>query len=236
MLLEIIGAFASGFFHRLGIKVGEMFTRSKQKESRRITAESVADSNIPDQEIWNIVTSYGKYKEVWPIYRNNGLLEAIKARDEKAEFDQKMSEIETTKQSFVSSTQQKLPPEPIQKNISPTQEHQGRLDELDLALLRSLASYFEEMNGKIRHYYRDHHASREESDIIANDYLKTADIVRSVKTQQDLEKLLESIENLKKKVSRYQHESYKYRWSTGLEKEVIAKLNKIMDRIPSKPN
>jgi hypothetical protein len=103
-----------------------------------------------------------------------------------------------------------------------------KLGELDLALLKSLASYFEEMNGKIRHYYRDHHASREEADIIANDYLKTAGIVRSVKTQKDLEKLIKSIETLKKKVSRYQHGSYKYRWSTGLEKEVIVKLNKIV--------
>ena len=106
-----------------------------------------------------------------------------------------------------------------------------KLDELDFALVRSLASYFEEMNGKIRHYHRDHNASEEEAEVIGSYYLKTAGIVRGVKTEKDVAELIEYIEDLKEKVSRYQHESYKYRWSTGLEKEVLAKLRKIMDRL-----
>ncbi|AVZ30654.1 hypothetical protein [Nodularia spumigena] len=103
-----------------------------------------------------------------------------------------------------------------------------KLDELDLALARSLASYFEEMDGKIRKYYRDHHASREEADVIASYYLKIAGVLRDVKTPQDVENLIKSIETLKEKVSRYKHESYKYRWSTGLEKAVLVKLRKMI--------
>ncbi|WP_339461267.1 hypothetical protein, partial [Nodularia spumigena] len=99
---------------------------------------------------------------------------------------------------------------------------------LDLALARSLASYFEEMDGKIRKYYRDHHASREEADVIASYYLKIAGVLRDVKTPQDVENLIKSIETLKEKVSRYKHESYKYRWSTGLEKAVLVKLRKMI--------
>ena len=106
-----------------------------------------------------------------------------------------------------------------------------KLDELDFALVRSLGSYFEEMNGKIRHYRKDHHASEEEADVIGSYYLKTAGIVRGVKTEKDLAELIEYIENLKEKVSRYKHEDYKYRWSTSLEKNVLAKLRKIMDTL-----
>jgi hypothetical protein len=122
-------------------------------------------------------------------------------------------------------TEPVAPPKPIKENIiHKTQE----LDELDLALVRGLSSYFEEMNGKIRRYHRDHDASQAEAEVIARYYLKAADIARNVKDQRDLKGLLEFIENLKEKVSRYQHKSHKYRWSTGLEKEVIAKLNRIM--------
>jgi hypothetical protein len=118
------------------------------------------------------------------------------------------------------------PPKSVQEKIN---YEVKKLDELDFALVRSLASYFEEMNGKIRHYHRDHNASEEEAEVIGSYYLKTAGIVRSVKTQKDLAELIEHIENLKEKVSIYKHESYKYRWSTGLEKNVLVKLKKIMD-------
>ncbi|TAE57820.1 MAG: hypothetical protein EAZ76_16850 [Nostocales cyanobacterium] len=103
-----------------------------------------------------------------------------------------------------------------------------KLDELDLALVRSIASYFEEMTGKIRRYHQDHHASKEEADVIANYYLKIAAVIKNIQTQQDVKKLITSIETLKEKVSRYEHESYKYRWSTGLEKEVLVKLRKMI--------
>lgn len=106
-----------------------------------------------------------------------------------------------------------------------------KLDELDLALLKSIVSYFEKMPDKIRHYHRDHHASQEEAEVIASYYLKTASIVRGVKTLQGLEELLKSLETLKEKISRYQHNSYKYRWSTSLEKEVLVKLKKMIDTL-----
>ncbi|MBD2444722.1 hypothetical protein H6G25_16310 [Dolichospermum sp. FACHB-1091] len=48
---------------------------------------------------------------------------------------------------------------------------------------------------------------------------------------KDLAELIQYIENLKEKVSIYQHNSYKYRWSTSLENNVLAKLRKIMDRL-----
>jgi hypothetical protein len=120
------------------------------------------------------------------------------------------------------------PPKSVQEKIN---YEPKKIDELDFALVRSLASYFEEMNDKIRHYRKDHHASEEEAEVIGSYYLKTAGIVRGVKTQKDLAELIEYIENLKEKVSRYQHESYKYRWSTSLEKNVLAKLRKIIDRL-----
>jgi hypothetical protein len=120
------------------------------------------------------------------------------------------------------------PPKSVQENIN---YEPKKLDELDFALVRSLASYFEEMNGKIRHYRKDHNASEEEADVIGSYYLKTAGIVRGVKTEKDLSELIEHIENLKEKVSIYQHKDYNYRWSTSLENKVLAKLRKIMDRL-----
>ena len=83
------------------------------------------------------------------------------------------------------------------------------------------------MADKIRRYHKDHHASQEEAEVVAKYYLKTAGIVSRITNQQDLIGLLEHLEALKEKVSRYQHDSYKYRWSTGLEK-VLVKLKKIL--------
>jgi hypothetical protein len=64
--------------------------------------------------------------------------------------------------------------------------------------------------------------------VIASYYLKTAHVLRDVKTIQDVQHLIKSIETLKEKVSRYKHDGEKYRWSTGLEKEVLVKLRKII--------
>jgi len=128
-----------------------------------------------------------------------------------------------------SPPQQNPNSEPIQEEITSTfiNDTQKKLDELDLALLRSLVSSFDEMADKIRRYHQDHHASQEEAEVIANYYLKTAGMVSRITNQQDLKGLLEHLEALKEKVSRYQHDSYKYRWSTGLEK-VLVKLKKIL--------
>ncbi|MFN7714523.1 MAG: hypothetical protein ACK5QS_03455 [Pseudanabaenaceae cyanobacterium] len=125
------------------------------------------------------------------------------------------------------------PYSPIKQIQEKNHQRVNELDELDLAFVKSLVSYFEAMPDKIRHYHRDHHASLEEAEVIAGFYLKTASVVRAVQTQNDLEQLLRSVETLKEKVSRYQHESYKYRWSTGLEKEVLVKLRKIVDTLKS---
>lgn len=120
-------------------------------------------------------------------------------------------------------------PEPVQEQITstPINHTQKKLDELDLALLRSLVSYFDEMADKIRHYHKDHHASQEEAEVIANYYLKTASMVSRITNQQDLKGFLKHLEALKEKIGRYQHDNYKYRWSTGLEK-VMMKLKKIL--------
>ena len=125
--------------------------------------------------------------------------------------------------AFISEPE--VPPKSSQQDINTETK---KLDELDLALVRSLASYFEEMDGKIHKYHRDHHASREEAHVIASYYLKTAHVLRDVKTIQDVQHLIKSIETLKEKVSRYKHDGEKYRWSTGLEKEVLVKLRKII--------
>jgi hypothetical protein len=223
MLLEII--------HQLGVKIGELLTRSKQEELKTIIDQPVINGDVPEQEIWNVVTSHGKYKEAWQVYRHSGLLEAIKSRDEKAEFDQKMSKIENPEQFDHSLSQKNFLPQPVHKKLplANSQNSDGKIDELDLALVQSIASYLEAMNGKILHYYRHHNASREEAEIIASHYLKIAKFFRNARTRQDLEELLKSTTGLKEKVGRYQHKSYKYRWSTSLEREVIVKLTKVLD-------
>lgn len=119
--------------------------------------------------------------------------------------------------------------EPIQPEIASTftQNNYHKLGELDVALLKSLSSYFNEMTGKIHHYHRDHHASREEAEVIASYYLKTAELISKITNHQELKEIIEHIEALKHKVSRYQHESYKYCWSTELA-QVLMKLKKIL--------
>ncbi len=89
----------------------------------------------------------------------------------------------------------------------------------------AIAVYFEKMPDKIRHYHQDHHASVAEAKIIAKYYLQRSDQAKTVRTQQDLKDFIKSVEELKQQVSHYNHESYKYRWSTGLDKEVLDKLN-----------
>ncbi|MFM2313193.1 MAG: hypothetical protein RLZZ04_2469 [Cyanobacteriota bacterium] len=250
MLLEVIGSFVAGLFHQLGQKTGGVLTGHKQKRVRTTATQPILDPEPTDLEIWNIVTSYGKYSDVWTIYRASGLLEAIKARDERTEFDQKMSNIkdsehlskilesqetpnrQVTRKIIIKTVSQKPNSEAIEvqsKNILDiSSDVSDKLDDLDLAFVRGLASYFEYMPDKIRHYRRDHGASEEEAEAIANYYEKTAKVIKCVQTKRDLKELFKHLKNLKSKVERYKHESYKYRWSTGLKKEVIEKLEKIL--------
>jgi hypothetical protein len=78
--------------------------------------------------------------------------------------------------------------EPVQEEITSNfiNGTQKKLDELDLALLRSLVSYFDEMADKIRRYHKDYHASQEEDVVLAKYYLKTAGMVSIITNQQEL--------------------------------------------------
>jgi hypothetical protein len=250
MLLEVIGSFVAGLLHQLGQKTGSTLTNSKQKRAKITSTQTILDPEQTDLEIWNIVTSYGKYSDVWSIYRTSGLSEAIKARDERAEFDQKVSDIKNSEHlSTVSERQEnankRVPRKITIKTISQksnieaievqsknilniSSKASDNLDDLDLSLVRGLASYFEYMPDRIRHYRRDHGASEEEAETIASYFEKTVRIIKSVQTKRDVKELFEYLENLKSKIERYKHESYKYRWSTSLNKEVIKKLEKIL--------
>jgi hypothetical protein len=315
MILEVIGSFVSGLFHTLGTRFAGTLMAGKIRKTEKIS----------DQETWNIITCYGKYSDVWEIYRNKGLIEAIKARDEKVDFDHRLElgRISNDASKFSKETHQLLTqdnqypeiwtvytehglfeaiklrdkklkleyqakiqkydleigqlklqldsirsaaiskddklrndhkieiqklqnkvislqlhidahysPKPQEYRVNDSDRSQA-LDNLDLALIRGLSSYFETMSGKIRHYHKSHKASEEEAEVIANYFLEIGRKLMKVKTQADLKVLLTSLESLKEKVSRYQHESYKYRWSTSLEKDVITKVRKVVDSFQS---
>lgn len=116
--------------------------------------------------------------------------------------------------------------EPIVPNT--IQKNSPELDELDIALLKSLVAFFNDMAGKIRRYHNDHNASREEAEVIAMYFHRTADQTSRTTNQQALKDLTAHVEALKQKVSRYQHEKHKYRWSTELE-TVLQKLKTVQD-------
>lgn len=86
-----------------------------------------------------------------------------------AEFDGKISEIDNPSHSYITLSHQNSSLEVVQEPITLNlvNEAQNELDELDLAFLGSLASYFEKMPDEIRQYHRDHHASKEEADVIS---------------------------------------------------------------------
>ena len=69
---------------------------------------------------------------------------------------------ESQSQKPASPPQQKPNYQPVQEEIASIfiNDTQKKLDELDLAFLRSLVSYFEEIADKIRRYHKDHHASQ----------------------------------------------------------------------------
>lgn len=99
------------------------------------------------------------------------------------------SQNESQSPTSASPPQQNPNYEPFQEEITSTfiNDTQKKLDELDLALLKSLVSYFNEMADKIRRYHKDHHASQEEAEVLANYYLKTAGIVSRITNQQDFD-------------------------------------------------
>jgi hypothetical protein len=259
-IILIIGSLILGIV--LGIQIQGNFLLLNSKKSKIDKERSIENWQATDQEIWNIVTNYGKYKENWELYRLKGLLEAIKVRDEKAEFDRAVSltdypnrlqdsspTISTTPESKNREPKKRSLPSKVStnrdihhrndphdnsrsvqkaENFNLFNHDQESLDEIDLASLKGIAAYFEVMPDKIRHYHRDHQASPEKAEVLANYYFKTANMMKSVKTYSDLKNFIKWVENLKEKVSRYKHESYKYRLSTGIEKEVLAKLKKLI--------
>ncbi|MGK7881413.1 MAG: hypothetical protein AB4060_15145 [Crocosphaera sp.] len=229
IILKIFGAFILGLL--LGVKFKDVIAPSKDesKQIRETIKQPTTITKISDQEVWNVVTNYGKYPDVWEIYRGNGWLEAIKSRDDKVEFDNKVSRIRNKNKPNTSITTKQSTSQPIQQPSIPKfiDKKQTKLDELDLACVKSLVSYFETMPGKISRYYQDHQASQEEAEVIAKYYQKTVSIVNSIETKQDLKNLIKYIENLKNKVSPYKHKEFKYRWSTSLQKKVLDKLEKI---------
>jgi hypothetical protein len=105
--------------------------------------------------------------------------------------------------------------------------YNNNLNEADLAVVKSLKSYFEKMADTVRRYHSDNHASKEEADILANCLLKTSNTIDKTKTNSDLIKLFEYLIALKGKLSQFNHHEHKYRWSVSLENEVLTKLQKI---------
>jgi hypothetical protein len=101
------------------------------------------------------------------------------------------------------------------------------LDELDLLSVKSAASFFENFPEKIIRYHQDHHATIEEARVIADYYLKMAECLRTVKTLQDVKDIIDKIENLKRKISRYQHDDHKYRWTKDIDKNALDRLKSI---------
>lgn len=103
------------------------------------------------------------------------------------------------------------------------------LDDLDLATVRSIATYFEQYAPDIiLRYHRDHNATYEEAQILCQKCREIANQLRQVRTEENLRESIQQIELLKQKVSRFQHREHKYRWTTHLDRDVLAKLNPIL--------
>ncbi|MEB3311903.1 MAG: hypothetical protein VKJ02_16885 [Snowella sp.] len=106
------------------------------------------------------------------------------------------------------------------------------LDELDMATVRSMVTYFEQYApNTIRRYHRDHNATYDEAEAICKKCLEIASQFQKVKTKEDLKNVIQSVEILKSKVSRYQHHHYEYRWTTHLQKDVLDKLVPILTHL-----
>ena len=114
-----------------------------------------------------------------------------------------------------------------QKNLINSSPSLQQLEELDLALLANVSNYFESMSENIIRHYKDHHASLEEAKIIANKYREISTHIKSIKTQQEIDNMICIVDALKNKISRYRHDSSKYRWDSSLEKSALNKLKMI---------
>ncbi|MFM1842312.1 MAG: hypothetical protein RLZZ490_1048, partial [Cyanobacteriota bacterium] len=104
------------------------------------------------------------------------------------------------------------------------------LDELDMATVRSVVTYFEQWPNTIRRYYKDHNATYQEAEVICKNYLEMASQFSVVKTREDLQNAIQSVKTLKDKIARYKHHHHKYRWTTHLQKDVLDKLNPILSQ------
>ncbi|MEB3160936.1 MAG: serine/threonine-protein kinase [Synechocystis sp.] len=107
------------------------------------------------------------------------------------------------------------------------EERLGKLSNLDLAKIMSLAAYLEDMHQKVLKYHNDHNASYEEAKIISEHYLLTAKSIKNIKTKEDLINGILKVEDLKLMTMRFQHKKEKYRWGENLENYVIASLKYI---------
>ena len=181
----------------------------------------------------------GKHELVWRKYLVNNFV-----NDNLGNILDKLINFGTEKRyQNVGEVLQDLNQKPIVINNSPiqissqTSPKKGRsgyvdynsqlLDELDLLSVKSAASFFENFPEKIIRYHQDHHATIEEARVIANYYLKMAECLRTVRTLQDVKEVIEKIENLKRKISRYQHDSHKYRWTREIDKNALDRLKSI---------
>ena len=113
------------------------------------------------------------------------------------------------------------------ENFNSNNSLQQDLSEADSAIVKSIKSYFKEMVNLVGRYHLDHHAPKEEADIIANHLLRASNTIDNIKTNNDLIKLFEYLIALKGKLSQYNHHNYEYRWSVILENEVLCKLQQI---------
>jgi hypothetical protein len=171
------------------------------------------------------------WKQVWS--QVNILIETIERNEQKANLElqklgDRFSHSVSTLNQFANLI--KFPQTKIE-NENFIDDNQKELNELALAQIRELLPYFEEeMPDKIRRYYNHHNVSRVEAEAIANYYQETANIIRNVKSKNNLRELITHLEALKEKISVYQHEKFKYRWSTGLQNEVLKKLYQILNR------
>jgi hypothetical protein len=87
------------------------------------------------------------------------------------------------------------PVSPIKPSIGPLQKPKDEItDELNLVKLQAIANTLEAWPNKIRHYYRDHKATREEAEVICKICLSFSEKLREVRTLDALKTIMAEIE------------------------------------------